>query len=224
MTYRDDRDADQARISALEGELVDARRRIAELEGRHEQALVLASEGRLVHHTTRSKSAAATWLGAPLELALDREFPGAFPTDRFEDLIATIRSIVREPGRAELLKSSLTWSSTTIQKQMGPFLVVSVVVRDGTTRLSVTDRLGQTAGAVYGGIGGGVGGGTIVAPIGLGMVTMPVLAPVFVAAWLGAAWWGCRRLYKRMARKRATTVQQIFDALVADIDRAIAGG
>ena len=31
MTYRDDRDADQARIASLEGELAQANRKIAEL-------------------------------------------------------------------------------------------------------------------------------------------------------------------------------------------------
>jgi len=222
VSYREDRDADQARITALETELTDARKRIAELEGRHQQALVLASQGALVRDTERAKSPAARWLGAPLELALARDFEGAFPTDHFEDLIETIRSIVREPGRAELLRSSMTWTSSTMQKQMGPFLMVSVSVRDGVTKLAISDRLTQTAGAIYGGVGGGVGGGTIVAPIALGIAVAPVLAPVFVAAWLGAAWYGCRRIYKRLAKKRATTVQQVFDALVADIEAAIA--
>ena len=44
MAYREDRDADQARIEALEGELALAKQQIAQLEGRKEQALVLASE------------------------------------------------------------------------------------------------------------------------------------------------------------------------------------
>jgi hypothetical protein len=48
MTYRDDRDADQARIAALEQELAATRDKLAALEGRQSQALVLASQGALV--------------------------------------------------------------------------------------------------------------------------------------------------------------------------------
>ena len=102
MTYRDDRDADQSRIAALETELAGANRRIAELEGRHEQALVLASGGELT--AANKPNAAKRWLGAPLELALSRELPGMFPIDRFEDVIERIRAITRDHGRTEILK------------------------------------------------------------------------------------------------------------------------
>jgi len=49
MTYRDDRDADQARIAALETELRQARERIDELEGR---SLVLFQRGSELALTT----------------------------------------------------------------------------------------------------------------------------------------------------------------------------
>jgi hypothetical protein len=111
MTYRDDRDADRARIAALETELAGANKRIAELEGRHEHALVVASDGALA--LTSRPSASTTWLGAPLDIELERDFEGAFPTDRFEELIEPCRSLTRDSGRTEILKSSMTWSSTT---------------------------------------------------------------------------------------------------------------
>jgi hypothetical protein len=219
MTYRDDRDADRARIEALEAELAGARRRVSELEGRREQALVVASGGALVG---APRSVAKTWLGAPLELGLTHEFPGAFPVDSFEDLIEPIRAIVRDPGRTEILKSSMTWTNGANPKGMGPFLVVMVSVRDGVTKLSVSDRLGQAAGVVYGGFGAGVGGGAVIAPIGLGMLIGPIAVPFLVAGWLGASWWGSRKIFQRIARRRATLMQQVFDALVKDIDAAIA--
>ena len=219
MTYRDDRDADRARIEALEAELAQAKTRVSELEGRREQALVLASGGALVQG---QKSASGTWLGAPIKLQLSREFPGAFPVDRFEDLIEPCRTIVGDTGRTEILKSSMTWSTAANPKGIGPFLVVTVSVREGVTRLAVDDRLGQAAGAIYGGVGGGVGGGTLMAPIGLGILIGPVAVPLLIAGWLGATWWGCRKIYQRIARRRATLMQQVFDALVKDIDAAIA--
>jgi hypothetical protein len=218
MTYRDDRDADRARIEALEAELASKDRRIAELEGRKE--LVLASGGALA--LTSRPSASTTWLGAPLELELEREFEGAFPADRFEELIEPCRAMTRDSGRTEILKSSMTWSSSTGPKALGPFLVVMVSVRDGKTKLTVGDRLGQVAGAIYGGVGGGVGGGTIIAPIMLGALFAPVAVPIALVAWIGGTMLGCRALFKRSARKRAVQMQRLFDALCDEITSAIA--
>src|SRR5947208_7207110 len=106
MAYRDDREADQARIAALESELSVAQKRVAELEHRERTALVVASGGALVH------SSAKRWLGAPLELGLSRRFEGEFPVKRFEDLIMMYRKIMRDHGLSELLPSSLAWRSS----------------------------------------------------------------------------------------------------------------
>src|SRR5690242_12494725 len=122
MSYRDDRDADQARIAALEAELAAARDRVGELEGRRQQALVLASHGELAAGARRS--AAMRWLGAPLVLELTRTFDRAYPTDRFEDLLVVIREVAREPGMSEILRSSLTWRALGRQ---GPSASMSVM-------------------------------------------------------------------------------------------------
>ncbi len=220
MTYRDDREADQARIAALEQELAAAREQLATLEGRQSQALVLASQSALV--PSGGGSVAARWFGAPGHLQLARRFDGAFPTDRFEELIERIREVTRDPGRTELLKSSLTWFASRGEKSTGPYRVVTVTVRDGSTTLTVTDRLAGLAGAIYGGVGGGVGGGGLSLPI-LASTAVPVLAPVFLLGWLGGVFLGARAIYKRAARRRAVALQQLFDVLVADIERALAG-
>src|SRR5262245_45740080 len=218
MTYRDDRDADQARIEALERDLAEAREKVAVLEGRQSQALVLASPGALVRDG--KPSGAAWWFGAPGSLQFARRFEGAFPTERFEDLIERIREITRDPGRTELLKSSLTWFASRGEKSTGPFRVVTVTVRDGVTTLTVTDRLTALAGAIYGGVGGGVGGGGLSLPI-IASTAVPFLAPVFILGWLGGVFLGTREIYKRAARRRAVALQQLFDALVDDIERAV---
>lgn len=219
VAYRDDRDADQARIAALEQELAEARDKLAALEGRQAQALVLASQGALV--PGGGSSAAARWFGAPGTLQLARRFDGAFPAERFEELVERIREITRDPGRSELLRASLTWFASRGEKSTGPFRVVTVTVRDGSTTVTVTDRLAGLAGAIYGGVGGGVGGGGLSLPL-LASAAVPVLAPVFLLGWLGGVFLGTREIYKRAARRRAVALQQLFDALVADIERALA--
>jgi hypothetical protein len=224
MTYRDDRDADQARIAALESELAQANRRVGELEGRRDQALVLASGATSLARADPGRSAATTWFGAPIRLAMSRRFDGAYPIDRFEQLIERVRELTGDPGRTELLRSSLTWRATANERGVGPFTVVTVAVKDpadgeqrGHTTLTVTDRLGSLAGGLFGGLFGGLGGGGLVAPIAAS-VAIPVLAPVFVLGWLGGVYAGTRALYRRAARRRAESLQQLFDALVVEID------
>jgi len=219
MSYRDDREADQARIDALEQELAETHQKLAALEGRQSQALVLASQGALV---PGGNHGAVRWFGAPGSLQLSHRFNGAFPADRFEELIERIREITRDPGRTELLKSSLTWFASRGEKSTGPYRVVTVTVRDGGTTLTVTDRLAGLAGAIYGGVGGGVGGGGLSLPI-LASTAVPVLAPVFILGWLGGVFLGARAIYKRAAHRRAVALQQLFDALVADIERGLRG-
>jgi hypothetical protein len=220
MSYRDDRDADQARIDALERELAVAREKVAALEGRQSQALVLASSGALV--PGGRPSAVVRWFGAPGTLQLARRFDGAFPVERFEELVERIREIAREPGRTELLRSSLTWFASRGDKSVGPYRVVTVTVRDGATTLTVTDRLSGLAGAIYGGVGGGVGGGGLSLPI-IASAAVPVLTPVFLLGWLGGVFLGARAIFKRAAHRRAQALQQLFDALVADIEAGLRG-
>jgi hypothetical protein len=221
VSYRDDRDADQARIEALERELAETHAKLEVLEGRQSQALVLASQGALV--PGHNASAAARWFGAPGQLQLSRRFDGAFPAERFEELVERIREVTRDPGRTELLRSSLTWFASRGEKSTGPFRVVTISVREGVTTLTVTDRLAGLAGAIYGGVGGGVGGGGLSLPI-LASTVIPILTPVFLLGWLGGVFLGTREIYKRAAHRRAVALQQLFDLLVSDIERALPGG
>ena len=217
MSYRDDRDADQARIAALERELGEARDKLAALEGRRTQALVLATRGALV---PGARPSSAARMFGPGTLRLARRFDGAFPATRFEQLVERIRDLTGDPGRTEVLNASLTWFASRGDRSSGPHRIVTVAVRDGATTLTVTDRLAGLAGAIYGGVGGGVGGGGLSLPI-MASTLVPVLAPVFVLGWLGGVFLGTRALYLRLARRRAEELQQVFDALVGDIERAL---
>ncbi|HEX7842382.1 MAG TPA: hypothetical protein VF469_33145 [Kofleriaceae bacterium] len=217
MSYRDDRDADQARIAALEQELAETRDKLSVLEGKQSLALTRAGNWALV---PGGKVSTASRVFGPGTLELSRQFDGAYPADRFEELIDRIRELTRDPGRTELLKSSLTWFAMRGEKSVGPHRVVTVSVRGDTTTLTVTERLAGLAGAIYGGVGGGVGGGGLSLPI-LAAVAMPVLTPVFILGWLGGVFLGTRQIYLRTARRRAVVLHQLFDALVGDIERAL---
>lgn len=216
MSYRDDRDADRARIEALEAELAQAKAKVEELEGKRSQALVLASGGALTA-AGKANSAGAKWAGAPLRLELSRSWDKEFPVAEFEDLLDGIREVTRDNGRVEMLRTSMTWSSASQEKGTGPYFTVRISVKNGTTKLDVSDRLGGLAGVIFGAIGGSVGGGAIALPI-FAAVSMPILAPVIAVGWFGGFYVGLRKLFKSRARKRAEKLQQLFDRVGSEID------
>ncbi len=209
MSYRDDRDADQARITALEADLQAAQRKIDDLEGRRSEAMVLATTSALANRPDKK----IPWYGAT-RLELVASFDGEFPRDDMESVIEHIRALTGDHGRTELFKSSLTWSSSTVQGSIGPFLMISVVIKDGRTTLTATDQLKALAGGIYGGVGGGVGGGGIMLPV-FASIAMPMLIPVIVVGWIGGVVLGARALYKRASRKRAERLQVVFDGVAA---------
>lgn len=220
MTYRDDRDADRARIEALEADLAAANRKVDQLEGRRSQALALATGRAMVGSGAGLANVKRPWYGAPLKLELAHTFVGEYPREDLESIIDVIRGIAREPGRTELLKSSITWSAGTNPRATGPFTVVTVSVRDGKTTLHVSDSLGQLAGGLYGGLGGGLGGGAIMLPV-VAFLSAPVLIPVAIATWLGGVFLGTRAIFTRAAKRRAATLEQLFEALVTEISARI---
>jgi len=218
VTYRDDRDADQARIASLEVDLAQAQRKIADLEHRESTALVRAGGNAIA-----VASGKVPWYGAPTKLELTRQFAGEYPRDQLEDLIGLIRRISHVSGHAELLRSSMTWSAGDGRRDAGPQMVVHVAIHDGVTDLAVTDSLGPLAGSIYGILGGagGVGGCGITIPICAAM-GIPALAPVAIIAWLGGALFGARAIYKRAARRRAEKLQVLFAAISTEIEKRIA--
>jgi hypothetical protein len=217
MTYRDDRDADQARIAALETELRTARERIDELEGNRSLVLFKRGSSELAIATTPG----AKLFGGPRALRLSRNFDKPLGREHFEPLIVRCRDLSGVMGRSELLSTSMMWTRSTGAQGAGPNQTATVVVRDGATTLQVADHLGALAGAIYGGVGGGLGGGGIAAPIALS-TAVPMLTPVILGAWFAGVFGLTRTLYKRAVRRRAVQVQALFDALAADIERALA--
>ena len=221
MTYRDDREADRARVESLEGELAAAQRRIAELEGHRDQALVLASAGPLA---LRRPGPLARWFGAPLTLELAHRFDGAYPVDQLEDLLEKIRTFRRDRGLAEVLRSSLTWHATWRRGGGGePPMTLTVFVKDGSTTLTVHSRLHQLAGGIYGGLGGGLGGGAIVLPLMLS-IAHPLFAPAIALGWFGGVFTFARTIFKRLAKRQAQSAQQLFDYVASELEAGIRAG
>lgn len=221
MAYRDDLDASQARVAALEAELAEARAEIDKLEGKApSQALVKVGDQALATsraaHPTSSK-----WLGAPANLKLVREVPGEVPESAYSELVETIRRALRNVGTVSVLPGSLAWSANTPGNGVGPFVDVYFTIRDGKTSIHIDEKLSNLAGGIFGGVGGGVGVGGLMAPIATMWIT-PLLVPFAIPLWLGGTYYACRKIYRNRARARARKLGKLLDDLVEISERRIA--
>ena len=130
MSYRDDRDADRARIEALEQELAKAKAKVDELEGKRSQALVLTSAGGLTP-SGKAASASAKWAGAPFRLELAHSWDKEFPIEKFEDLLDVIREVTRDNGRVEMLQLLLDRGADIARRAEGAGTALDVALANG---------------------------------------------------------------------------------------------
>lgn len=216
--FRNDRDADHARIAALEAQLAESNARVEQLEAHRSHALVLATPATLAASTKRSVPERLA--GAPLTLELRRTFAGALSADHFETLVDRIRALTGERGRTEMLRASFTWTSVP-ERRRDAKTTVTLTVRDGSTELVVDERLTRVANGTFGPIVGGTSGIGFVLGTVVGFAINPVIGIASAAAFYGSTYTGARALYRRTAKKRAEKLQQLFDALGDEVDRAL---
>ena len=209
MAYRDDLDAAQARVQALELELARTREELALVRTGGETAVVRGNAG---------GTTAPRWLGGPVELAFTREIDGEVPADAHTELVEQIRQAIGNAGTTTVLPGSLAWSSTVAPNSLAPSVNVYVTARRGRTTIRAEQKLGALVGGIYGGIGGGVGGGGIVLPIAAAAIA-PVLVPFALVGWLGGVYGVCRRLYRSRTRRHAARLERLVDELAVIADR-----
>ena len=210
MAYRDELEAAQARVEALERELAQTKNDLALVRTSGDTAIVRGNSG---------GQAAPRWLGGPLQLAFTREIDGEVPERAYTELVEAVRIAIGNAGTTTVLPGSLAWSSQVPANSLVPSVSVYVTARRGRTTIRAEQKLGQLAGVIYGAIGGGVGGGAIVAPIAATAVVAPLLAPVAALVWLGGTFAACRRLYRSRSKQHAARLERLVDELAAIADR-----
>jgi len=101
---------------------------------------------------------------------------------------------------------------------------VSVSVRAGRTRITVSESLGNLAGAVYGPIGGGMGGGGSGIMVGIfqGALHMPELLIAVIPIWLLATYGTARAVYSGTSKRRRRELAELADRLAAVVEDEIA--
>jgi hypothetical protein len=214
------RSDDKARLAELDDELESADQIIKRLEReRHvPESKAGTAGGRALKRAGFDPSSART-LGAPALLRLTRRFDGTFPRNQFEQLVERIRELTHEPGIVEIADDGIVWGSSTEGHPSQAHLLVRVTVDDkeGSTNLVATDRLGALVGRLFGAFGTIFGAGGLAAPVAAS-IAFPWFTPVFVFGWLGGVFASTRVLYRRLAASRAKQLQEIFGALVLEIE------
>jgi hypothetical protein len=161
------------------------------------------------------------FFGAPAMLKMKRNFVGALPTEKFDDLIALIRELMHDPGVVERKDASFTWSSSPGQHTLQPEFMVVVRIDGMQTTLMATDRLDAILVHAFGKVGGLVVTGGLVAPIAVGAV-IPALGPAVLVGWLGGAYAAMRGLYRRLVGNRAKKLKTVFDSVACQIQPIVA--
>lgn len=167
-------------------------------------------------------TALSRFLGEELTVTRETILPGEVPERAFEDLLEVLQSAVPDHGQPSLVGRTLAWQGGGADGTRKLRVVVSA--RDGHTTVLVEENLSQMAGGIFGGLGGGVGLGMGMGfglPLGLslGSVAATVAIPV---AWLGLTYFGVRRVYQAIVRRRKRAVDGLFARLVEAAQDAIA--
>jgi len=158
-------------------------------------------------------------LGAPTVFELERVVLGEATQATLEHLVPYLQRAADGMGHPSLMGKTLTWQSEDASKTRA--LQVSVSVGRGETRISVEERYGNMAGALFGGIVGG--GGTSLGfgvgfGVGLGALGSALFATLFPFVALGGTWALARGIFRHSVHNRMRKLTKLMNELVATVE------
>jgi hypothetical protein len=152
-------------------------------------------------------------IGGPTRLLYQRTIEGELSEGDFPILVDDIRTVMGEVGQVSQLAQSFTW---TLNKGSSGTrnMEVAVTVRNGRTRITIQENLGNMIGAIFGGFGGGLGGGGM-GPIFAVLASMhiPMVAAVIVPAWLATVYASARTSYHYAVLRRQRRIETLIERL-----------
>lgn len=162
---------------------------------------------------------AATLLGAPLKLVLERTLPFEAPESAFETLIPHIQIASTTPGQASQIGRTFTWQAQAREATLA--LQVIITVRRGETLIRIEESRGTFAGALYGGGLGGTAGIAMAAAAITGKVAGSVLLATGVPALLvGGAYAAFRAIFAAKHRSRQRILSDLLEKMTEELTHA----
>ena len=155
------------------------------------------------------------WAGGPLRILHERVVEGQLPETSFYYVVEEIRNALGSAGQVSQLGRSFTWTMGKTASNRS--LEVSVSVRAGRTRITISENLTLLVGMVYGPIGGGMGGGGmgILSGILAGVLQAPVVMIAAIPAWLAITYATGRAVYSGTSHRRRRELSELADRLAA---------
>ncbi len=156
-------------------------------------------------------------IGGPTTLLFERVVEGELPEAEFPVMVEEIRRILQHVGQVSQLGRSFSWTMT-YSAGMRRDVQVAVSVRGGRTRITVRENLAPVIGGIFGGICGGMGGGGMgpILGITIGGLGLPVVAiTAIIPVWLATAYGVARRTYRRAVKRREEEFLRLADRLAA---------
>ncbi|MCJ7627270.1 MAG: hypothetical protein MUO50_02665, partial [Longimicrobiales bacterium] len=155
---------------------------------------------------------------------LERTVRGEVSPSVLERLVGPLQRASNGMGHPSLLGKTLTWQSEDSSKTRT--LQVTVSVGRGETRLSIEERYGNLAGALFGGIRGGGGTGLglgVGMGVGLGALGSPLFAILFPIGVMGGAWALARGIFRNSVYGRMRILTKLMNEMVATVEDGLEG-
>ncbi|HEY7860000.1 MAG TPA: serine/threonine-protein kinase [Gemmatimonadaceae bacterium] len=160
---------------------------------------------------------------APFRLQQEVEIEGEISSNDYDVVVDLIRRTLGDDGYVGTFGKTLTWSSRA-QSRKGRNVFVTVVARNGRTKIRIDERIGYIAGGLYGGIVGGTSGLDMAAFALVAGQTHSVVAGVAAGAAVMASMFGIARTilgsirsarHRQLERLRVELEQEVRELIAS---------
>ena len=159
--------------------------------------------------------------GTPLVIHAERLVPGELAEEDYEQIVEEIRLAADEEGSVSRAGRTLTWKSLGSQLWLQKPRV-TVVSRNGETRIQAREELDLYAVTLFGGVvgGGGMGIGLgVVLAVGMGVLGSALLATLIPVGLIGTLYLTMRQVMKSIGRNRGAKLERLVDRIAQCVQR-----
>ena len=159
---------------------------------------------------------------APFRLSAEADVEGEMSPEDYDIVVDIIRRTLGDDGNVGTFSKTLTWTSRA-QAKKGRNVFVTLVPRNGRTKIRVEERLGSLAGGLYGGIVGGTSSLSVLAFVQVMSATHSLVASAAAtAAVLLSTFSVARTILGSVKGSRAKQLANLRDELAAEVRASIA--
>jgi len=159
---------------------------------------------------------------APFKLYEEADIDGEISTDDYDIIVDIIRRTFGDDGNIGTFGSTLTWTSRA-QSKKGRNAFVTLIRREGRTRIRIEERLGGLAAGLYGGLVGGTSSLSVFAFVQTFRATHSIVASVAASVGVLLSTFSLARTILGSVKKaRRKQLVELREELTAEVRASIA--